>query len=152
MRLLGLDVGTRRIGVALSDPTGMIAQSLTVIPRRSWSQVLDAIAALVHTHQVEGIVVGLPLHMDAEEGEAASAARAFAGRLRGAVAVPVVLEDERLSTAEAERVMVAADVRRATRRTRRDAVAAALILQRFLDRRRVSAQGRGELGTGGDEQ
>jgi putative holliday junction resolvase len=149
MRLLGIDAGTRRVGVALSDPTGTIAQGLAVVPRRSWEQVLGAIADLARAHQVEGIVVGLPLRLDGGEGEAAAEARRFAARLREVVEVPVVLEDERLSTAEAERRMVEADVRRDDRRARRDAVAAALILQKVLDRRQTQRAG-GEETTGGD--
>lgn len=149
-RSLGLDVGTHRVGVALSDPTGMIAQSLTVIPRRSWAQVVGAVVALIRAHRVERVVVGLPLRLDGGEGDAAANARRFSDRLRHAVEIPVVLEDERLSTAEAERVMLEADVDRATRRARRDAVAAALILQRHLDRGRALPRTAGEETTGGD--
>ncbi len=149
MRALGIDVGTRRIGVALSDPTGLIAQSLTVIPRRSWAQVLNAVGELSRRHRVECVVVGLPLRLNGTEGDAAAEARRFAGRLRGAVSVPVVLQDERLSTAEAERTMLEADVGRTARRARRDAVAAALILQRYLDRGAFS-RAEGEERTGGD--
>lgn len=136
MRALGIDVGTRRVGVALSDPTGTIAQGLTVLPRTSWDAVLAQVRALVAEHGVEHVVVGLPLRMDGSEGEAAAQARTFARRLRAGLAVPVVLQDERLSTAEAERTMVSADASRRRRRERRDAVAAALILQQYLDRRR----------------
>lgn len=135
MRALGIDVGTRRIGVALSDPTGTIAQSLTVIPRTGWQAVLGEIQRLVEAHGVERIVVGLPLRLDATEGDAARDARAFAARLAASVPVPVVMQDERLSTAEAERVMVAQDARRRQRRQHRDAVAAAVFLQSYLDRR-----------------
>ena len=150
MRLLGIDVGTRRVGVALSDPTGVIAQSLTVLPRRSWEQVVGAVVALIRRHRVERVVVGLPLRLDGGEGEAAANVRKFADRLRDAVEIPVVLEDERLSTAEAERVMLEADVDRSTRRARRDAVAAALILQRYLDRGQASTRTSGEETSGGD--
>lgn len=149
MRLLGLDVGARRIGVALSDPTGTIAQGVAVLPRRSWAETLDAIGDLARRHQVEAIVVGLPLRLEGGEGPAAAEARGFAARLQAALGIPVLLEDERLSTAEAERRMVEADVRRGDRRARRDAVAAALILQKVLDRRRAARAG-GEDATGGD--
>ena len=135
MRVLGVDVGTRRIGVALSDPTGTIAQSLTVIPRTGWRVVLGEIQRLVEAHGVERIVVGLPLRLDATEGDAARDARAFAARLAASLPMPVVMQDERLSTAEAERVMVAQDARRRQRRQHRDAVAAAVFLQTYLDRR-----------------
>ena len=134
MRVLGIDVGTRRIGVAVSDPTGTIAQSLAVIPRTGWKGVLGEIRRLVDAHGVERVVVGLPLRLNATEGDAAREARAFALRLAAALPMPVVMQDERLSTAEAERAMVAQDVRREARRQRRDAVAAALFLQTYLDR------------------
>jgi putative Holliday junction resolvase len=153
MRVLGIDVGERRVGVALSDPTGMIAQSLTVIPRRSWAQVTGAVGSLAREHHVERVVVGLPLRLDGREGEAALSARRFADRLRKAVSVPVVLEDERLTTTEAERVMLAADESRSARRARRDAVAAALILQRHLDRERTDGRRSGdEIGGDADDQ
>lgn len=136
MRVLAIDVGEARIGIAVSDPSGTIAQGVEVIPRRSWAQVLARLKSHVETHHVERVVVGLPLRMDGSEGEAAARARAFAARLQAALGVPVELQDERLSTAEAERTMIAGDVRRAERRQRRDAVAAALFLQTYLDRRR----------------
>lgn len=136
MRILALDVGEQRIGVATSDPSGTIAQAVGVILRRSWPAVLDRIREYLITYQVDRIVVGLPLRLDGSEGEAAAGARAFAARVQAAVTVPVELQDERLSTAEAERMMVASDMRRAARRQRRDAVAAALFLQTYLDRRR----------------
>lgn len=122
--------------MALSDVTGTIAQGIGVIPRRGWREVLTQIRQQVAEHQVERIVVGLPLRMDGREGDAATKVRAFAARLQAAVDVPVDLQDERLSTAEAERVMVGGGVRRARRRAHRDAVAAALFLQTYLDRRR----------------
>lgn len=140
MRVLALDPGTRRIGVALSDPSGTIAQSLAVIPRTGWRSVLTEIRRLVERHQVERIVVGLPLRMDGTEGDAATAARAFAARVAAAVGLPVELQDERLSTAEAERTMVAQRAARASRRERRDAVAAAVFLQAYLDRRRAEGK------------
>ncbi|MGH2398801.1 MAG: Holliday junction resolvase RuvX [bacterium] len=140
MRALGVDVGSRRIGVAISDPTGTIAQSLTVIARTGWRAVIAEIRRLVNEYHVEQVVVGLPLRLDGTEGDAAHDAAAFAGRLRGVLDVPVVMQDERLSTAEAERALLAQDVRREQRRKRRDAVAAALFLQTFLDRRHAAGK------------
>ncbi len=134
MRVLALDIGERRIGVAISDAGGTIALTVGVIPRRSRRQTFADIQALVDAHQAERIVVGLPLRMDGAEGEAAAGARMFAERLREVVPLPVELQDERLSTAEAERVMIAGDVRRSRRRAARDAVAAAIFLQTYLDR------------------
>lgn len=142
MRILGLDIGHRRIGVALSDPTGTIAQALEVVPNRGFRQVAARIRQLVAEHQIDRIVVGLPLRLDGREGEEARSARAFAAKLQSAVAVAVDLADERLSTAEAERTMLEADASRQTRRRQRDAVAAALILQTHLDR--IRNEGRNE--------
>lgn len=136
MRVLALDVGERRIGVAISDAGGTIALTVGVIPRRSRRQTFADIQALVDAHQAERVVVGLPLRLDGTEGEAAAGARMFAERLREVVPLPVELQDERLSTAEAERVMIAGDVRRSRRRVARDAVAAAIFLQTYLDRQR----------------
>jgi putative Holliday junction resolvase len=135
VRALGLDFGHVRIGVALSDPTRTIAQPLEVIPHRGFTQVLARIQELITEHDVDRIVVGLPLRLDGREREEAAKVRAFVGKLQDAVPVVVELADERLSTAEAEKVMIEADVRRSRRRQARDAVAAALILQTYLDRR-----------------
>lgn len=136
MRVLALDVGERRIGVAVSDPSGTIAMAAGVILRRTWAQTLADVRARVAAHQAERVVVGLPLRMDGTEGDAVAAVRKFVERLRAAIPVPIDVQDERLSTAEAERTMIAGDVRRGRRRMSRDAVAAALFLQTYLDRRR----------------
>ncbi len=136
MRILALDLGARRIGVAISDSTGTIAQGLEVIDRQAGGNVLTQIRRRVAANLVERIVVGLPLRMDGTEGVEAEKVRRFVNRLREVVGVPVDVQDERLSSAEADRIMIAADVSRARRRRRRDAVAAALILQTYLDRRR----------------
>lgn len=134
MRVLGLDWGQVRIGVALSDPSGTIAQALEVIPRRGFAQVLGRVQELIAEHDVDRIVVGLPMRLDGGEGKEAAAVREFVAKLQIAVPVPVDVADERLSTAEAEKTMIEAGARRSQRRTARDAVAAALILQTYLDR------------------
>jgi putative holliday junction resolvase len=135
-RVLALDLGTRRIGVALSDPTGTIASPLETLavtgPRRAAEQVVE----LCRRYEVTVVVVGWPRNMDGSAGPAAKDAEAFAARLRPAVGVPVELWDERLSTAAAERTLIDADVRREDRRGARDRVAAALILRGYLDARR----------------
>jgi len=135
-RTLALDVGERRIGVAISDPTGVIALPLLVIARRAWAMDLARVAALVRQHAVERIVVGYPLTLAHRRSAQTERVDRFVVRLRQAVGVPVETWDERLTTAEAERVLVAADLRRERRRRVRDAVAAALLLQGYLDRRR----------------
>ena len=134
MRILALDVGEKRIGVAVSDAGGTIAQAGGVIVRRSLRQVLEEVRTRVAAAGAARIVVGLPLRMDGTEGDAAAAVRKFIEALRGAVSVPIEVQDERLSTSEAERVMIAAGAQRARRRAARDAVAAALFLQTYLDR------------------
>jgi putative Holliday junction resolvase len=136
MRILALDVGEKRIGMAISDPSGIIAQAAGVIIRRSKRQVIAEIRTRVAEYDAARIVVGLPLRMDGAEGEAAASVRKFVDDLRRAVTVTVDVQDERLSTAEADRAMIAGGVRRLRRRASRDAVAAALFLQTYLDRRR----------------
>ncbi len=136
MRILALDLGDKRIGVAVSQLGGSLALPDGVITRRNWSQVIAEIRARLDAVQADRIVVGLPLRMDGTEGPAALAARKFVQRLQSTVSVPVDVQDERLSTAEAERSLIAADMRRRRRRAVRDAVAAAIMLQTYLDRRR----------------
>ena len=136
--ILALDVGERRIGVALSDPAGVVALPLLVIERRGWRPDLARVTALVREYAVEQIVVGYPVTLAHGRSAQTERVERFVARLRRAVPVPVVTWDERLSTAAAERILLAGDLRRARRRRVRDAVAASLILQGYLDRRRVS--------------
>jgi putative Holliday junction resolvase len=138
-RILALDVGERRIGVALSDPTAAVAQPLLVIERRGWPADLARLRDLVERHGVERIVVGLPLTLAGRRGAAAERIDRFIARLRTVVGVAVEPYDERLTTVAAERALLAGDVRRAQRRAVRDAVAAALLLQTYLDRSRAGS-------------
>ena len=144
-RVLGVDLGTVRIGIALSDPTGAVAAPLETIIHRERQKDLAAVAALAQTHGAARIVVGWPRNMDGTSGPAARRAEAFAASLRQIVNVPVDLWDERLSTAAAERTLRDASVRRARRRAVRDRVAAALILQAYLSARSrtTNSTGRG---------
>ena len=143
-RVLALDLGEVRIGLALSDPLGITAQPLGYLKRVGPKKDLAAIADLVREHGVETVVVGLPRLLSGVEGEKAVEAREVAGRLeRRLGGVRVVLWDERLTTVEAERTLVAGNVRRRRRRERVDSLAAALILQGYLEAR--SARG-GEPG------
>jgi len=139
-RVLGLDVGTRRIGAALGDPTGTIATPLATISHQSSRHDLDRIAELCAVHGVDRIVVGCPRNMDGTIGPAAQRARAFAQALRKRVRIPVDEWDERLSSVEADRALIHAGVRRLERREVRDRVAAGLILQGYLDARRNAAE------------
>jgi putative Holliday junction resolvase len=135
-RVIAIDLGARRIGVAVTDGLGLTAQPLETVPRRGGKRDLDAIAALVRTHGAVRIVVGLPLGPDGELGRAVKSAEAFAARLREAIGLPVELVDESFSTVEAEEVLLAADVSRARRREVVDKMAAAVILRRWLDAQR----------------
>jgi putative holliday junction resolvase len=139
MRALGLDLGTKRIGVAVSDRSGAIASPLTVIERgRSRRRDHGRIAELVRTEEAECVVVGLPISMSGSAGPAAEAARAEAEALATVVGVPVETHDERLTTVTAERALVEAGVRGPARRQVVDKVAAAVILQSWLDSRRAA--------------
>jgi putative Holliday junction resolvase len=135
-RILSLDLGTRRIGVALSDPTGTVALPLQVLVHTDRRGDLAAVAKLAASHDVARIVVGWPRNMDGTRGPAARRAEVFAAALRRMVAVPIDLWDERLSTVAADRVLRDTRTRRTQRRAARDRIAAALILQGYLTARR----------------
>jgi putative Holliday junction resolvase len=139
-RLLGVDWGERRIGLALSDEARCIAQPLTTLTRRPGKRVpMRPLLALVREHGVAGIVVGLPLAPDGSEGAAAAAARALAADLARRTGLPVVLWDERLTTARALGAVRELGGRTRGRRAELDALAATVLLQHYLDARRGSA-------------
>ncbi len=134
MRSLGLDVGTVTIGVAISDPLGMFAQPVRTLRRTGRKADVAELAELVREREVSRIIVGLPLRMDASEGDSAREARRMAEALGAALeGVTIVLQDERFSTAEAERALIEGNVRRSKRKQVIDQVAAVLILQSYLD-------------------
>lgn len=141
MRTLGLDLGERRIGVALSDPLGLTAQRLTVIERRDAPADLARIRALVATHQVAVIVVGLPLTLRGRAGPQAQKARAFVAALQRHLRTPVKLVDERLTTVQGQRALAETGTSSRKRRALIDQVAAQLILQHFLDHARQQQAG-----------
>ncbi|GMQ85687.1 MAG: Holliday junction resolvase RuvX [Acidimicrobiia bacterium] len=134
MRILGLDHGERRIGVAVSDATGTIATPHSVIDRRA-GDVRVALRTLVTELAVERVVVGLPLLLSGGEGQAARSARAFADQVAEETGLPVSLQDERYTTVTAEDALIEGGVSRRRRREVRDKVAAAVMLQSYLDRR-----------------
>lgn len=137
MRVLCLDLGSKRIGVAVSDFTGTVASPLTVLHRtKSRNADHDAIARLVRTEEAEAIVVGLPLNMDGSRGPAARSAADEAERIATVTGVPVYLHDERLTTVTAERALREANMRGEDRRQVVDKVAAAVLLQSWLDARK----------------
>ncbi|HYB98175.1 MAG TPA: Holliday junction resolvase RuvX [Candidatus Limnocylindrales bacterium] len=132
-RLAALDVGDKRIGVAVSDPLRLIAQPVGVVQRRGAKADCSAILALLAEHQIEKVIVGLPLSMAGSEGEQADRVRHFAERFQNETGLEVVYQDERLTTLQGQRMLVQAGVRRERRRQVVDKVAAALILQAYLD-------------------
>ncbi len=136
MRVLGVDLGSKRIGIAVSDRSGTIASPLTVV-QRSGSTARDhhAIAKLVLEEEAEAVVVGLPLNMDGSMGPAAKAAVTEAKALATVVNVPVHTSDERRTTVTADRVMIEAGMDAKARRKVVDKVAAAVLLQHWLDGR-----------------
>lgn len=135
MRILGLDVGDRRIGLAISDPNGQVAVPLRTLHRTAQDGAVEAIAALVAEENVEAIVVGLPLRMDGSAGSQAESVEEFVRQLLPAVNVPVTLWDERLSTVQAEQLLRRDGPPSRKRKAEQDALAAAIILQGYLDSR-----------------
>jgi putative Holliday junction resolvase len=134
--LMGLDPGAKRIGLAVSDATRLIASPLRIVTRSRAAADADAIFALYEARACIGLVVGLPLNMDGSSGPAAQAARAFARNLLAVRDTPLLLWDERLSTAAINRSLIAADTSRARRAAIVDKLAASYVLQGALDRLR----------------
>jgi len=134
MRVLGVDFGERRVGVSVSDPSGLIAQSWGIITRTSHRQVAERLAELVQELEAARIVVGLPFSSAGEEGFQARRVRRFVEVLESTVQVPVELWDETLTSVEADRLLAGRPERK--RRRHRDDVAAAVLLQSYLDAHR----------------
>jgi putative Holliday junction resolvase len=134
---MALDVGGRRIGVALSDTTRVLASPLTTLRAEPRDRVLDEIAALVQRHEVVEVVVGLPLTLSGEVGPQAHLIQLFVERLKGVLTAPIHMFDERLTTVAAERMMLDLGLKPEQRKARIDEVAASIILQDFLDSKRV---------------
>ncbi len=132
MRIVGLDIGQKRIGVAVSDPLGITAQGVGVIDCRNADEGLQKIAALCRAYQAEKIVAGLPLNMNGSKGPAARETEMFTSALAGVTGLPVVLTDERLTTRIAERTLIDGRVRRKKRKGVKDKLAAVLILENYL--------------------
>ena len=134
MRVLGIDLGSKRIGIATSDRSGTIATPYTVLLRcGSMGGDHRNIAKMVVEEEAEAVIVGLPLNMDGSEGKAAQAARVEASRMATVVGVPVHVHDERLTTVEADRVLMEHKMNAQARRRVVDKVAAAVMLQSWLD-------------------
>ena len=133
-RLLGLDLGTKTIGMALSDVTCAIASPLSTIQRKKFTHDLKILLEVVEQHDVTAIVIGLPLNLDGSEGPRVQATRAFARNVGQHTDIPLIFWDERLSTAAVERTLLEADASRKRRAEVIDKMAAAYILQGALDR------------------
>ena len=145
MRFLGLDVGSVRIGVAMSDETGLIAQGLTTLERIGWKKDLGRIVELIRTHGIGMVVVGNPLNLDGSTGQQTEIIQEFVLRLKEFSPVEVSLWDERLSSVSAERVLIEGGMQRGRRKPLIDKLAAVIFLQNFLDHRNQSpAKGLGE--------
>lgn len=132
-RILALDYGTKRIGVALSDELGWTAQPLETFERRTLERDIAHIQDLVRTHEVGQVLLGLPLRLNGKEGPAVQAVHEFVARLGEALPVPIVTWDERMTTKAAEELLIAADVSRKKRKGVVDRVAAAILLQSYLE-------------------
>jgi putative Holliday junction resolvase len=139
VRILALDLGERRIGVAVSDPLGLTAQGLPTLESRGAARDLEAIADLCRRLEVEKVVVGLPRNMDGSYGPRAELARDYAKAIAERTGLPVATWDERLTTKSAIAVLLEADVSRRRRRAAVDRMAATLILQGYLDRLAIDA-------------
>ena len=139
-RTLALDYGDRRIGIALSDELGLVARPLMTLTRSSWPADLGKLRALIHEHEVRRIVIGMPLDMDGGRGGRARLTETFIEKIRAATRLPVIAWDERLTTVQAERILISGDVSRARRRTVIDQVAAVILLQSWLDAQRAGGK------------
>jgi putative Holliday junction resolvase len=134
-RILGLDFGSIRIGAAVSDPLGITAQPLSAIRRQGNNRDIEAIGDLVREYDVGTVLIGLPLHLTGEEGAQAKKARVFGEKIRERLEIPVETWDERMTTAQAERHLIACGVRREKRKEIRDSLSAVFLLQSALDAR-----------------
>ncbi len=133
MRKMALDYGEVRIGVALSDPLGIIASGFETYSRRDLTTDLTYFKNICDEKEVDEIIIGLPINMDGSEGERAKATRVFGEKIKEVTGLKVTFLDERLSSVSAERLLIEADVRREDRKKVIDKVSATIILQNFLD-------------------
>lgn len=133
---MSLDVGDKRIGIALSDPMGILASPLAIIERTSETEDVEKIVSLINQHQVKEIIIGLPLSLKGDVGEQAEKVHVFVDHLTQHTGIPLILRDERLSTVSANRLMREARTKKTKQKIPDDAFAAALILQSYLDETR----------------
>jgi putative Holliday junction resolvase len=133
MRILALDHGTRRIGVAVSDETKTIAQPLEYIPAEPFADFLVRLKKILAEKEVDFILLGLPRNMDGSYGPAAQKVEVFAAALKSAITIPIKMWDERLTSTMANRILIQGNVRREKRKEKVDKMAAAILLQSYLD-------------------
>jgi putative Holliday junction resolvase len=133
MRILALDHGTKRIGVAISDELKMIAQPLEFVPAEPFLDFLDRLKEIIREKEVELILIGMPRNMDGSYGPAVLKVQEFIAVLKEKVAIPIQTWDERLTSAQAQRFLIQGGVRRAERKEKVDKMAAAILLQSYLD-------------------
>ena len=137
MRIMGLDYGTKTVGIAVSDPLGITAQAVETVTRKDENKLrktLARIESLATEYGVEKFVIGFPKHMNNDEGDRCAATEAFKAMLERRTGLPVILQDERMSTVSAERILMEGGVRRENRKAYVDKMAAAFILQTYMDR------------------
>jgi putative Holliday junction resolvase len=132
--VLGLDLGEKRVGVAIAEPPVYVAVPLTTLDAAPWRGFIERLSAIVAERGVKTLVAGLPLHADGREGEAARMARGMAERIVVRLKLPLVFQDERYSSSEAERVLIATGKRSSKRKAHRDVLAAVFILEAHLRR------------------
>ena len=132
-RIIGFDYGTKKLGVAVSDPLRITAQPLDTVTVKKADELPERLTEIFDEYEIEKVVVGLPLNMNGTEGETALEARSFADRIKEKFEIEVVMWDERLSSRTVERAMLEDNMRRRKRRNRKDIMAAVVILQNYLD-------------------
>jgi putative holliday junction resolvase len=133
MRILAIDHGSKRMGIALSDELKMIAQPVCFIPSEPFADFLEQLKTILQEKEVELVLVGMPRNMDGSYGPAALKVQEFVNVLKSAVTVPIKTWDERLTSTQANRFLIEANVRRDKRKQKVDATAAAILLQSYLD-------------------
>ena len=134
-RILGIDFGTVRIGLALSDPTGTLASPLPHLEKKTIPQINAALTELVETHEISRVVVGLPRNMDGSYGPAAEKVRDFISKIQGSLSIPIETQDERLTTMQASKQLSEIGLNQKELRKKIDSSSASLILQQYLDRK-----------------
>ncbi|MBU0567873.1 Holliday junction resolvase RuvX [bacterium] len=137
MRILGIDFGGKRIGIAVSDETGFLASALKVIENRGEEKVLEELKEIISSFEVEEIVIGLPKMMDGSLGREAAKVHSFASSLRENLSCPINFWDERLSTVEAQNILIQGNLSRKKRKKVIDKLSAVIILQGYLDKKRI---------------